>query len=443
MKNYYSILLKSLTAFALLFSLNVTGQTVGITGFSFPGPPATSCTNTMLDVNVTLLCINAVHQGNTVNIVGTTITVDIDYTLGPICLGALSFPVHNVNLGMIPAGTYSVVINGRLNAGTLSTSNTSLVVTNCCTAVPSFVPTNDTVCVGDSVYFGNTSVGATSRQWYVNNSSVSTSLHYGRRYNTPGNYSIKLVVSNGTCSDSITKNVLVSALPTLNLGTDKKYCPNGGSVTLDAGAGRDSIRWSNNATSRTLVVDTPGTFYVTVYKNKCSSTDTISVSAYTVVPVDLGADVELCYGDSLTLNVLLTGSTYLWQNSSTLSSFKVKAAGTYHVRRTDKNGCATFDTINVTYDTCYAGISELALKSMISIFPNPAKDVINITSNADHNTSYSIGIYDLRGKLVKSTNVSIESGVGTSISIDDLKSGMYVVKIGDGQLTHSKTFIKQ
>ncbi len=443
MRNHYPNHLRFLTILSLLFTLNVSAQTVSVTNFSFPGLPATSCTNTMLDVNITLLCLNAVHQGNTVNIVGSTITVDIDYTLGPICLGALSFPIHNINLGMIPAGTYSVVINGRLNAGTLSTSNTSLVVNSCCTAIPSFVATDDTICVGDSIYFGNTSVGATSRQWYINNSSVSSSVNYGHRYTTPGNYAMKLVVSNGTCSDSITKNILVSAPPSLNLGPDEDFCPNGGSVALDAGAGRDSVRWSDNTTNRTLVVNTPGTYYVKVYKNKCSSTDTIVVGTHTVVPVDLGADAQLCYGDTLILNVLQTGASYLWQDATTLSSFKVVKAGTYYVQRTDNNGCVSRDTLNVTYDTCFTGVSETGLEGIISVFPNPATDVIQVKSNTAQSITYSITIYDLRGKLVKSTSTHIESGAGASISIEDLKAGMYSIRILGEASNYLQTFIKR
>lgn len=441
MRNQYSNLLKSVAMMALMFAISASAQTVSITGSSFPGPPATSCTNTMLDVNAVIGCINAVHQGNTVTVSGTTITVDVDYSLGPICLGAISQVVHNVNLGMLPAGTYSLTVNGNLNAAFNSSVSTSLTVVNCCSAVPSFVTSNDTVCVGDSVYFTNSSIGATSRQWYVNNGSVSTSVNYGRTYNSPGNYAVKLVVSNGTCSDSVTKNVFVSAPPAISLGASANLCPNS-SVTLDAGAGRDSVRWSTNATTQTIAVTTPGTYYVDVYKYGCSNRDSVTVGLYTVVPVSLGKDTVVCYGDSLVLNAQQTGATYLWQDASTQSSFKVLAAGTYHVSRTDMNGCVTRDTVTITFDSCSVSIKEIGLDSDISIYPNPAKDVIRLKFNSNQSAVYAIGIYDLRGKLLKATTVEVESGANAGISIEDMKAGMYVIKIADGQVTHTKTFIK-
>ncbi len=443
MKNHYPTSLRVFLVLFSIFSFTLSAQTVNVTSSTFPGPPATSCTNTLLDVITIVGCINAVHQGNTVNVTGTNITVDIDYTLGPICLGALSMVQHNINLGMLPPGTYSITINGKLNAAFNSSINTSLVVTSCCTAVPSFNASADTICVGDSVYFGNTSMGSTSGQWFVNNSSVATSTNYGQRYKSPGNYAVKLVVSNGVCSDSLIKNVLVSAPPTLNLGPDVDICPDGGSVTLDAGAGRDSVRWSDNSTGRTLAVNLPGTYYVEVYKNTCSTSDTVVVGTHTVIPVSLGPDAELCYGDTLVLNVQQSGATYLWQDASTQDNFTVTAAGTYHVTRTDQNGCVSRDTISITYDTCFAGISELAAVNNISIFPNPAKDVLFLSNTASQDVSYRISIYNVQGKLVRTISANMQAGDDFGISLKELPAGAYIINIADGKSVSSQHFIKQ
>jgi hypothetical protein len=51
---------------------------------------------------------------------------------------------------------------------------------------------------------------------------------------------------------------------------------------LDAGAGFASYLWSTGATTRTISVNTAGTFYVTVTdNNSCVGSDTIIVSIFT------------------------------------------------------------------------------------------------------------------------------------------------------------------
>lgn len=72
-------------------------------------------------------------------------------------------------------------------------------------------------------------------------------------------------------------------------------------------------------------------------------------------------------------------------------------------------------------------------KSMISIYPNPVIDVIQIKTNE---ALQSAEIYDLTGRLIQSTTAS-------SIPVQNLQSGAYVLKIKTNQSTTSKKFIKK
>jgi len=334
----------------MLFSTAAISQSVQVTNLNFPSLPASYCTNTILDVNITLSCINAAHTGTTVNIVGSTITVTINYVIGIVCLPAIGYPVHNVNLGLIPQGSYTVVVNGTWNSLVVSTMSTSLNVGSsaCCPAQAAFTVSNDTICVGDSVFYGNTSTGATSHEWFEDNISVGTQTNYGKRYNIAGTYEIKLGVTDGNCSDTMSKEVLVSDYPTVDLGNDTTTCP-GDPKILDAGAGRDVILWSTSATTRFLPADTAGNYIVTVTENGCSSQDSILISLFNAPPVvNLGNDTMICYGDNILLDATVPGVSYLWHDNSTGPTYVADTIGNYSVTIEDVNTCKSSDDINVS-----------------------------------------------------------------------------------------------
>lgn len=92
------------------------------------------------------------------------------------------------------------------------------------------------------------------------------------------------------------------ALPAINLGTDKLVC-GGVAVTFDAGPGASAYLWCNEETTRTISVDNPGDYYVTITgANGCQNTDTVTLknkatpSAYVSMPE---GPSTVCKGDTL------------------------------------------------------------------------------------------------------------------------------------------------
>jgi len=80
--------------------------------------------------------------------------------------------------------------------------------------------------------------------------------------------------------------------------------------------------------------------------------------------------------------------------------------------------------------------SENTLKG-ISIFPNPAADMIYIKNENLENSV--IGIYDLQGKLILETEIT---GSGQSIDIKFLDKGIYILRIENGGKTESRRIVK-
>ena len=124
-------------------------------------------------------------------------------------------------------------------------------------------------------------------------------------------------------------------------------------VTLTAGPVGMTYLWSNNATSQTTNVSTPGTYTVTVTDaNGCSSTaQTVVTQDITAPTVDAGANQTVCSGDNVTLTAT-GGGTYSWSTGGNTASISINPTytATYTVTVTAANGCTNTDLVNVTID---------------------------------------------------------------------------------------------
>lgn len=83
----------------------------------------------------------------------------------------------------------------------------------------------------------------------------------------------------------------------------------------------------------------------------------------------------------------------------------------------------------------FATISQ----EVISVYPNPSKDVINVNSSI--NAFNSISIVDLNGRVVK--NVNFDGVTEAQINISDLASGVYVMNVTSEKETFSKKIVKE
>lgn len=81
------------------------------------------------------------------------------------------------------------------------------------------------------------------------------------------------------------------------------------------------------------------------------------------------------------------------------------------------NTPAYFCMDDITVNT--VGVEELTSETL-SVYPNPVQDQIRVNMNG------ALAIYDLSGKLVKSEMVE----TGNVVSVSELKSGIYFVKVG-------------
>lgn len=188
------------------------------------------------------------------------------------------------------------------------------------------------------------------------------------------------------------------------LGADTSFC-SGNWITLNAGTGFNSYLWNSGQTDASIIVNTPGIFYVAATDiNDCISRDTLKVlNVFNNPVVTLPKDSLLCRGSSKTFTVTSGMTAYNWSTGSTSNSITTNTIGVYWVNVIDNNGCPGTDTTRITrllslpkgflpLDTALCSYSSMRL-SASSVYQSY---LWNTGSTQPSITINEAGIYSLR-----------------------------------------------
>ncbi|HNU57904.1 MAG TPA: hypothetical protein PKN30_15040, partial [Flavobacteriales bacterium] len=249
----------------------------------------------------------------------------------------------------VPGGSYTWQDGsnaGSFNVSAPGTYSVQVTVNNCSASDAvdvnyNPVPTVDlgpdiTACEGETVTLDATTPGAT---YLWSDGSGGATLDV----TSTSNVSVQVTVNGCTGSDAA--NVDFDPLPVVDLGPDQTVCP-GTSVLLDATTPGATYLWQDGSTAATFDATTPGNYSVAVSVNGCTSSDSFDLMNHTLQVVDLGPDVTICAGGSVTIGTTVPGASYLWSTGATTNTIDVTSAGIYGLDVT-LNGCVVHDDIEV------------------------------------------------------------------------------------------------
>lgn len=307
--------------------------------------------------------------------------------------------------------------------------------------IADFNYSSNTICAGDTVFFTDASANIpTSWHWsfiggVANDTSISNPYVV---YNSPGTYSVTLLVQNASGNDAEFKSniIIVQPGPAVSVNLPSGYCDNENflvGITASTYTGTWSVSWDANMVDTAffnpnkLGVGTYSGSYTITGSNGCKGTQNFSFDIKNAPQVVLNFTDTLCVGaQSFSLSGgVPVGGTYsgLGITNGVFEPAGV-GSGIYALKYVynDPNGCSDSAYSNLVIDVCQ-GISGTALKSMINVYPNPVKDELYVNLNSV-NESVELNLINTIGEVVK-TEV-INQGVNYHLlKTDDLAKGVY------------------
>lgn len=202
------------------------------------------------------------------------------------------------------------------------------------------------------------------------------------------------------------------------------FC-DGDSILLTA-LPQDKYKWNTGDTTQSIFVHQPGMYTLVTNNTNCSDSTSVLVQHFPKSILAISVIKDTLYTDPNFVG-------YSWYKDSIAIPFASnyfivpKASGTYEVYAMDLNSCiAKSEKLIYIYTSI-----NLEGKEVLKIFPNPASTEIKLIGKDFYNSIKIYNIYGLKLNEIEYTN-------GSSIKIDELPAGMYLI-IADG---YTGKFIK-
>ncbi|MCW3124564.1 MAG: C-terminal target protein [Bacteroidetes bacterium] len=424
----------------------------GALSYAWPGSRTTPTISGLSAGNYTITVTDANNctSAQGVNVISPA-PFSLSNAINPVtCSGG-----NNGTASIIPSinpGTYSYSWTGGLIGASQSNLAAGLYLVNVtdgnnCSRIDSIVisepqaitdalTATDPLCHGGAGSIGLQAQGGTGTLNYQWSPSLLSLTGV-----TAGTYHLTITDANNCVHTDIVTLTDPSAISIQSQITDV-LC-NGGtngsaSVTSSGGAGNYSYNWSTVPINQTNTISNAnaGSYTVTVTDaNNCSSVLTLPITSPSAIQTTTSSTLAHNGGSDGTATVSASGGTgtltYSWNTTpvQTAATATNLPTGSYTVTVTDANGCNTTAQVNVDYNV---GIIETTGISNLSIYPNPASTVLNISIDMQTASDLSIEVRDMLGRTITNRTFANEKDVHTSIDVSAWAAAVYTVQIKTG-----------
>lgn len=236
-------------------------------------------------------------------------------------------------------------------------STLSIYTMNTCAQISGAEITSldNSICLGDTTELAINNVSNVNYQWILDNQSLASETNVVLDATEAGQYVVRVNNTTLNCIDtSEVFNLVVNALPNVNIGNDFEICGNESIVITASGA--DDFTWNTGSTNTSISSIAPNTTTTLTYSvigtentTGCSNSDSIVVEVNALPIIEAGSNISVCENESITLTANGADSI-LWSGSILNNTPFIQAAGneTYTAIGIDVNGCQSSDSVTVT-----------------------------------------------------------------------------------------------
>lgn len=211
-----------------------------------------------------------------------------------------------------------------------------------------FNSTSDTVlCDQDSYQLNSNNPNASQYEWSTGANTPAITVTQS------GTYWLK---SSNACEIAFDTFQVNFVNPEVILPADTNFCAGKSLLIEPVTNNADSYLWNTGATSATLTVTEPGTYYIEVMQQGCKASDTINIKEINAYVTILQEDTLICNNMPINISAISNlESTYSWNDGTAGPTLRPGTSGQYIV--TAVNHCGSFtDEVMVEVIDCVCSV---------------------------------------------------------------------------------------
>jgi large repetitive protein len=382
----------------------------------------------IVPINTTQPCFNTTNGSLSAPATGGI--APLEYTIGGTYASTSTF-------NSLAPGIYTVTVKDFTSATLSTTVNLTLSSNLLFAASQSAGISCNNSCSGEVT--GNFLNGVTPYSYTLNGGVASGSNIFGSL--CAGVYTLQATDASG-CSKISVVTLVEPAPLSSNLQISQIRCTNDndGSISATGIGGVGSYQYSIDgglySALNTFGSLTPATYTIAVQDaNSCSVSTVVTITQSTTLLSITGTSTPTTGSNNGSITGVASNGTAPYKYSlnggtpTTNNVFSALANGNYTLTVTDAAGCAKSVVLSITFAE---GLTTTNFEGSINIYPNPAKDVINIDAETKGSNAVQIQIIDVLGQVIyKNYALSTNGSVSTSIDVSSFASGHYQVMLMD------------
>ncbi|MDI1355396.1 MAG: T9SS type A sorting domain-containing protein [bacterium] len=243
-------------------------------------------------------------------------------------------------------------------------------------------------------------------------------------YNLSANYQDAFVLKLSTCGSALAPIITSSALTSCGSGVFNFSASPTSSISWRSSLMSNSYLGFGASFTSSLLTAGNYSFYAAA-SNTCAESfppALVQVSVFPTPTINISVSkTSYCFGETLTLTPS-GASTYVLGTSTFSNSLVVAPNGNTlcTIYGTDSNSCTSSSTLQLIMDLC-TGISPNESGSKVIIWPNPARDVLNIQMD----NLFKVEVITVAGELMMQVNGDTDQ---TQLKLN-LAPGFYLLRI--------------